>query len=86
MVASRVWHDTLRTVWQGRLRSRVKGLKTASTEPGRLHERRSNEVNSTSTAVAGEQEVHSVRGYFKSGKEQCSNSSAFSASCAAAMQ
>lgn len=39
----------------------MKGLKTANMEHGRLNEKRSNEVNSMSTAVAGEEEVESVR-------------------------
>lgn len=39
----------------------MKGLKTANMEHGRLNEKRSNEVNSTSIAVAGEEEVESVR-------------------------
>lgn len=43
----------------------MKGLKTANMEHGRLNEKRSNEVNSTSVAasvaVAGEEEVESVR-------------------------
>lgn len=53
--------DVIRILWQDCLCSRGTGLKTASTEPGRLNERRSNEVNCTCAAVAGEEEVESVR-------------------------
>lgn len=45
----------IRILWQDYLCSRVKGLKTVSMEPGSLNEKRSNEVNSTSIAVTGEE-------------------------------
>lgn len=48
----------IKILWQDYLCSRVKGLKTVSMEPGRLNEKRSNEVNPTPMAVTGEEEVN----------------------------
>lgn len=54
-----VWHDqdTLaRSLWQ-----RSERFRDGQHGPGRLNERRSNRVSSASPAVAGEEDVESIR-------------------------